>query len=54
MQNLKGKFDITFHGIPLLFVSRSILTSEKGNAATVYSIHVTPFFAFGFTVKNKK
>ena len=54
MQNIKGRFDITFYGIPLVFVSKFVLTSEKGDVATVYSIHITPFFAFGFTVKNKK
>lgn len=53
MQDIKGAFNITFRGIPLLFFSKSVLTSEKGSVATVYSIHITPFLAFGFTVKNK-
>lgn len=52
MQNIVGTFNITFYGIPLLFVSKSVLTSEKGSVATVYSIHVTPFLAFGFTIKR--
>ncbi|MBI2064837.1 MAG: hypothetical protein HYT62_02145 [Candidatus Yanofskybacteria bacterium] len=54
MQSLKGNFNITFYGIPLLFVSKSVLTSEKGSRATVYSVHITPLFAFGVTFKNKK
>ena len=52
MQNIKGNFDITFLGIPILFVSKSVLTPENGKIATVYAIHITPFFSFGFTIKK--
>lgn len=54
MQNIKGSFDITFRGISLLAVSKSVLISEKGSIVTVYSIHLTPFFALGFTVKGEE
>ncbi len=52
MQNLKGSFNITFHGIPILFFSKSVLTSEKGSIATVYSLHITPLIALGITIKG--
>jgi len=53
MQNVKGNFDITFFGIPLLFISKSVLTPGKGRVATVRSIHITPFIAFGFTTVKR-
>jgi hypothetical protein len=54
-QNLKGNFDITFWGNVILSVSKSVLTPEKGTTAIVYSLHLTPLFAIGFTriVKSK-
>ncbi len=55
-QEMKGTFDISFYGFPLLFVSRSVLTPARkgGRMATVYAIHVTPWIAFGITVVGKK
>lgn len=52
MQEIDGKFSVKFHGTPIFFVSKTSLTSEKGNTAIVYSIHITPFFAFGFVIKK--
>lgn len=48
MQKVKGEFDITFLGIPLLFVSKTTLKSENGSVAELYSLHLTPFIAVGF------
>lgn len=59
MQNLKGRFDITFRGTVLLAVSKSVLMAEENNGkdwkstAIVYSLHITPLFAIGFTVVKK-
>ena len=52
-QNLRGNFDIKLFGIPLLFVSKSVLTPGLGRTATVYAVHITPWFSFGFTVRSK-
>ncbi|MFA5830761.1 MAG: hypothetical protein WC878_02925 [Candidatus Paceibacterota bacterium] len=51
-KNVKGSFDITLRGFPILFVSKSVLTSKKGEKAIIYSIHFTPFFTLGFTIKG--
>jgi len=50
-EHMKGTFDISFYGIPILFISKSVLTPQRtgGRVATVYSVHITPWFAFGFT-----
>jgi len=55
-QHMKGNFDISFYGIPLIFVSKSVLIPERigGSVATVYSVHITPWFAFGVTKVGKK
>ena len=54
MQKLAGNFSVTFRGIVFLAVSRTVLWTtgtgiEKpaGSEATVYAVHITPFFAFG-------
>ncbi len=53
-QHMKGTFDISFYGFPLFFMSKSVLTPNKGRVATVYAIHITPWIAFGITVVGKK
>ena len=48
MQNINGKFAVTFRGFILLSFSKTELTSERGDVALVYAIHLTPLLAFGF------
>lgn len=54
MQKVRGEFDITFLGIPLLFVSKTVLKSDNGAIAEMYSFHLTPWFAFGFVRSRGK
>jgi len=53
MQEITGGFDTKIFGTRFFFVSKTVLNSNNGNRATVYSIHLTPFFAFGVTINNK-
>jgi hypothetical protein len=41
-QNIKGTFSLTLVGIPLLFIGRLRLVSEKGSGVIGYGVFVGP------------
>lgn len=47
-QLVNGNFNTNFFGLfPLVFLSKTVLTSEKGNKVNLWTLHLTPLIAIG-------
>ncbi len=58
-QKISGKFEVIFHGFnkfsEIIFISKTTLVEDDKNCevVNVYTLHITPLFAMGFSiVKN--
>lgn len=49
----KGTLESKFYGLlPVVFVSESKILNDGKVTGKVYSLHLTPFFSFGFVVPS--
>ncbi len=59
LQEIDGTFNLKFFGIPVKYLGGLICVSKceldaVHSVAHIYSIHITPFFSFTFTLPRNK